>query len=43
MNKFNLFQEGVNQTQENKTKIFHKTIKKSLKKLQQVVSNILNE
>ena len=31
VNKFNLFQE-VNQTGENKTKIFHKTIKNSLKK-----------
>ena len=29
VNKFKLFQEEVNQTQENKTKIFHKTIKSS--------------
>ena len=29
--KFNLFQGEVNQTRENKTKIFHKTIKSSLK------------
>ena len=28
---FNLFQEEVNQTQENKTKIFHKTPKISIK------------
>ena len=31
VNKFNLFHEEVNQTQENKSKIFHKTIKSSLK------------
>ena len=32
VNKFDIFQEEVNQTRENKTKIFHKTIKNSLKK-----------
>ena len=31
MNKINLFQEEVNQTRENKTKIFHETVKKFLK------------
>ena len=32
VNKFNLFQEEVNQTRENKINIFRKTIKNSLKK-----------
>ena len=41
--KFNLFQEEVNQTRENKTKKFHKTLKNSLKIFQHQVSIILNE
>ena len=35
VNKFNLFQEEVNQTRENKTKDFQKIIKNLLKILQQ--------
>ena len=31
MNKINIFQEKVNQTRENKIKIFHKIVKNSLK------------
>ena len=31
VNKINLFQEEVNQTRENKIKIFHKILKNSLK------------
>ena len=43
MKKFNLFQEEVNQTRENKTKIFHKIVKISLKKQQQVDLCILQK
>ena len=43
LNKFNLFQEEVNQTQENKSKIFQKIIKNLLKILQQEDLASLNE
>ena len=43
MNKFNLFQEEVNQTRENRTKDFQKIIKNLLKNLQQEDLQYLNE
>ena len=43
VNKFNLFQEEVNQTRENKTKLFHKTVKNSWKMWQQADLDILQD
>ena len=43
VNKFNLFQEEVNQTRENKTKIFQKVVKNLVKILQQEDLVSLNE